>query len=392
MNRERLLRSLYILFLCAVVGVAAELAARLYLARVLQRTTTGSKFQFDSYRVFAHRPGYQEGDGRLVINAQGFRRAADVAKAKPAGTYRVFLMGGSAAHGMSSAAPYPIRHLRMDETIDAQLERLLAAALPGRRIEVINAAVTGYQVFQHTSYLLAELLDYDPDAVVFFDGANDHYVTEPYYDQYAAYPYQFWRDRLQNPSASGIGDYTALWLSRWSAVARVAHAWRIQRDAVRKADEQRMKRASDLDAATLAAWNREAAPRGFLRSVEVNLMLLRRSGVDAVVCLQPMLALRDARHLSAAERGFLRPDETGRKIQATVVQQLTELTDRYAVPFVDVNTAFDGATGQQLFIDYCHLSPEGSAVAARSILPKLLPLLERRAAAKLVPTDATSPH
>src|SRR4029434_2947591 len=97
---------------------------------------------------------------------QGFRRRSEVEKKKPAGVYRIFLLGGSAAHGVSSAPPFPVRHLSDTETIDAALERELNTNNDTLRFEVINAAVTGYQLFQHTAYLQSELLDYDPDMVI----------------------------------------------------------------------------------------------------------------------------------------------------------------------------------------------------------------------------------
>ena len=62
---------------------------------------------------------------------------------------RLFLMGGSAAYGLGGLWPHIQREyavLKNAETIDAYLERDLAPQFPGRRVEVINAAINSFQV------------------------------------------------------------------------------------------------------------------------------------------------------------------------------------------------------------------------------------------------------
>src|SRR5689334_2978954 len=98
-------------------------------------------YQFDDYKNILPTPNYVDTRG-VYHNAQGFRRREDVPREKPNGTYRIFLMGGSAAYGTGSLAAFgkdkwPI--LRNDETIDYFLEAFLKEKLPGRSIEVINA-------------------------------------------------------------------------------------------------------------------------------------------------------------------------------------------------------------------------------------------------------------
>ncbi|MBK7086803.1 MAG: hypothetical protein IPH53_20020 [Flavobacteriales bacterium] len=116
----------------------------------------------------------------------------------------------------SVALPYPIEHVHMDGTVDAHLERMLKTSMPGQRVEVINAAVTGYHVFQHTEYLMSELLAYDPDMVIFFDGANYHYTNNPDYRYMTDLRHQFWKPLLQEPSLSSVGSSSP---SGWPSTA-----------------------------------------------------------------------------------------------------------------------------------------------------------------------------
>lgn len=375
----------YVLFLVVFTIACVELGARYYLGHVLHKASE-NKFRFNSYRVYEHVPGYQERDGdrvRLAINANGFRRSEDVPLSKPPGTVRIFFLGGSAAHGISSAAPYPVVHVDQTETVDAHLERLLSEAMPGTRIEVINAAVTGYQVFQHTEYLLTELLAYDPDMVIFFDGANDHYVNDPDYRYMEDFRYQFWRPRLQEPSASGLFTYLGHWLSRYSAAFRGFMAWSMIRDAVR-CGERVDWQASYVDDATTIGNHKAVARDQFLRAIETNLFLLQRDGVKAVLCLQPMLVLRDSTLLAAEERAFLHQDPNVKALYPVVLDELKEVAQRWRVPLVDLNLAFNAPSlkGNQLLIDYCHLNGAGGEVCAKALLPVVHVLLR--------PTDVDS--
>jgi hypothetical protein len=354
--------------------IASEIFGNIYLHYFLQKSSR-QKFHFDSYRIYAHRPNFREGDGNrdwIVINGQGFRRTKDVPKKKPQKTFRAFLLGGSAAHGISSAAPYPIRHIYPDETIDAYLEKIMTHKYSGHNIEIINAAVTGYQVFQHTQYILSELLDYSPDLIIFFDGANDHYTNNPDYDYYGDNIYQFWKSRLQSPSFGGITDYTFLWLTSYSAFAKGYFAWKLQNDAVRNAGIINMNKTFE-DRNKMIEQHKEVAKKQFLRSTDINVLLLKKFGIKAIVSLQPMLVLRESVLLSQQEKDFLRENEIVTALYPVVKAELKELAGSYRVPFIDMIPFFNDPSlkGKQLFIDYTHLSPEGSEVAAKALFPSV---------------------
>ncbi|MCC6384556.1 MAG: SGNH/GDSL hydrolase family protein [Bacteroidia bacterium] len=371
---------LYALFIFIFLIVCLEIFGRIYLTQILHKSTK-PKFRFSYTRIFEHIPGFKEGDGKrdwIVINNQGFRRATDIPVQKPANTIRIFFMGGSAAHGISSAAPYPIRHIYMDETVDAWLEKYLKPKYPEYKIEVINAAVTGYQVFQHTSYILSELLDYHPDIIIFFDGANDHYFSSTIFNYYLDNRYQFWKARLQHPSCSGMTDYFMHWLSNFSGFARGYMAWKLNYDA-RKMDNLNPVNMQYASAAEMIRQHRESAPRQYLRAIETNLSILENNQIKPLICLQPMLVLRDSLLYSKDEKDFYRANANVSTLYPVVLEELKALTSQHHAPFVDINLKFNDPafSHQQLFIDYCHLSPFGGDVAARSILPVLDSLIQQ---------------
>lgn len=371
-------RITYILFLTVFTLAVVEIGARWYLAHVLQKSSS-NKFRFNSYRVYEHVPGFREGDGErdwIIINGQGFRRSKEVALKKPLGAKRVFFLGGSAAHGITSAAPYPVVHIYQDETVDAHLERLLKDEWPGREVEVINAAVTGYQVFQHTQYLLTELLAYDPDLVIFFDGNNDHFVNDTNYRYMTDFRYQFWKPYLQEPSLTGVWLGFASWMSKYSGAFRGYLSWKMTRDAIREGMRVDWQ-GPYVDDSTTIRNHRKVARHQFLRSIEENLFLLARDSVKAIVCLQPLLVLRDTARLSPNERAFLHQDPNIKALYPVVVDELRAVTSRWGAFFVDLNPAMneDRWNGQQLLIDYCHLSATGGEACARALLPYVMEAL-----------------
>ncbi len=363
----------YFLFITVFLLICLEIFGRVYLAVVLKKSVH-AKFRFNSYRVYEHIPGFHEGDGKkdwIIINNQGFRRTKDVTINKPAGTYRIFLLGGSAAHGISTAAPYPLVHIYMNQTIDFYLEKMLEKRHPGKKFEVINAAVTGYQVFQHTAYILSELIDYDPDLVIFMDGANDHYFNNPQHDYMGNNRYQFWKPRLQHASLKGWCTYGWLWLSKYSGFARGVYAWMLNSDAS-SYDEMPVRSYKEYSSdAECIAQHKITAKKDFLRSVESNISILQHEGIKSLVCLQPMLVLRDTVLLSQNEKNFLHKDENVRLLYPVVNGELDVLAKKYNVPYIDLNIDFNKKqyASKQLFVDYCHLSPAGGNVIALSMFP-----------------------
>jgi hypothetical protein len=94
--------------------------------------------------AFANDPNYSANG--VQVNAQGFRRAANLSLVQPANTVRIFLLGGSVAY---RGALYPEidehwKFLENNQTIDHYLEARLNAAFPQKHWEVVNAAVKGY--------------------------------------------------------------------------------------------------------------------------------------------------------------------------------------------------------------------------------------------------------
>ncbi len=84
---------------------------------------------------------------------------------KPQNTFRIFVMGSSTVYGF----PYE-RNLMFSRILHHQLED----AYPGKKIEVVNTAITAINSFTLLDFT-DQILKYKPDAVLIYAGHNEFY-------------------------------------------------------------------------------------------------------------------------------------------------------------------------------------------------------------------------
>lgn len=99
----------------------------------------------------------------IRTNSLGLR-SPEIERAKPAGTFRILVLGDSVTFGWS---------LRGEDTYASQLASLLSTLRPNQRIEVINAGVSGYGTWQELRWLQEAGLSMDPDVVIVQAHLND---------------------------------------------------------------------------------------------------------------------------------------------------------------------------------------------------------------------------
>ena len=99
----------------------------------------------------------------ISINSQG-RRDREVPTKKPAGTYRIAILGDSVAFGARVEAKHDFA---------SQIEWTLNARDKSRCYEVLNFGVPGYGTWQELSALKEKALAYDPDLVILAFVMND---------------------------------------------------------------------------------------------------------------------------------------------------------------------------------------------------------------------------
>ena len=156
----------FLLLFGLLIGlVAVEMVLRVLGPRspVVASLTSIATFQtYHPIYGFFHRPGASgwietpEFVSHVAINSRGLRER-EIAVEKPAGTYRVLVLGDSFVEG----AQVPV-----EETVTRKLEEQLSAMLPGRPVQVINAGNAGFGTAQELLFLDNDGRQYQPDLVI----------------------------------------------------------------------------------------------------------------------------------------------------------------------------------------------------------------------------------
>ena len=344
-------------------------------------------YEFDPYKNLRLAPNFHDTRG-VHHNAQGFRRDDDTSLAKPPGTLRVFLMGASTAYGLESLSKFGSKQyslIRNDETIDYFLERYLATALPSSRVEVINAAVTSFQSHHHLIYLNERVLKFDPDLVIFLDGFNDYYQFAKGFDQFRDYAYQERaHGMLGGPTFSAWFYYTGWWLFRKShAVNLIGRAGRNLWYALGTPRER-----ASIDVAEALLNLRENAENNFVKMIERNGLVLRHEGVAAAFALQPEIGFEQEKAFSPLEKliydemanqWLVNYIEFKNRARPIVLEYMNEAAAESGAMVIDLTDIYGGIT-EDIFTDYCHLTPLGNRILAEYVGVRILPGLQARAA------------
>lgn len=405
----------------------AELGVRLFVAvpdddpylNLLSPASVFSKSVVDGREcyVVTHREAYSD-------------RKISFPIAKPAGTLRIFCLGGSAAAGW----PHPSA-----ENYAWYLRQMLALALPDQAIEVNNVAGHGFASYR-VHAIFDEVIDFEPDLIIVYSGNNEFVEKRSYlretgllaavdklaeHSRLAALLLQ-WAKRPR-ASLSGAGNQELAY-HLWSHIEQIASELR--------SDPAQLQLVEAHYAYTMRAMARRAAARGvpivFLtvpvnlrdwhpnvsRHVAIGEALQRweveyRTGRRAVgeerfddaadrlrraASLDPEHAdtwfrlgralERQGKHDEAWQAYLRAKDADGNPFRAlsSFNASLRDLPNDVAgASIVDMERVFRdhaerGAPGFDLFLDYVHPTKRGNLLLARTLLPAVLALLGRGSA------------
>ncbi|MCA9774300.1 MAG: hypothetical protein KC466_17915 [Myxococcales bacterium] len=275
------------------------------------------------------------------INGDQFRWDREVTSPKPAGTYRIFLVGGSTA--FSVGAPDNAR------TIGGYLERMLAdqvAPKTGRTYEVITAAYPMWATTHERIEIENRVSEMEPDLVVALSGYND----------------VVWGAKTR--------DVLHFW-------TQVDHYFQNLLDAgYDKAGIARLPEVEGLEATRVPP---ETVAARAVKNVRLAAFALRPTGARYLWCLQPHV-VASHKGLSDRERAFYRHyfGKLGEGSEAYYAAGYAALAramgaeDLAGARFEDLTGIFDdlGPT-DEVFLDSVHFGDRGNDLVARAIFGRL---------------------
>ena len=392
--RRWLVRCLYVASLALLFEAAAFVVVKAYDNDL---GNSSQRHLYSAVRGHELNPSYRRNfdtGGRLIHSAQGFRRDGLIDMAKPAGVFRIFVLGGSALYGIGvqGGSTYPLHPtLANDETVTFFLERDLNARVRAAgldvQVEVVNAGVTAYQTFHHVLYFYETLYEYQPDMLLFLDGHNDFYNVDRA-NQIKAYSYSA---ASMVPALNQRRPWFTLYVAS-RALGEYSHAFKVLEKLSlamfekAEARPQNSGQSSRLPEGDFDEELRQAASAGFLRNYHLIDAFAQYYGFDYHVFLQPEIVFEDPHRLAPRNAAVQAITERLYGNERVEIMRrartvFPELFGTRRVPYTDIGSLAQG-TGEreQLYIDYCHLTPAGARRVAERMLPAVLDkILERLA-------------
>ena len=299
-------------------------------------------------------------EGFVSLGERDFHYGLD----RPEQRERVIIVGGSTVIGWGAGAP--------DRSLPARVHALLAADDPPR-YEVINAGVPGYDSGQEFLYVASELMAFNPDLLIVYDGWNDESSAErepsSHQADAGANPLRTPEHRLIEErftagySVSGsAGLFAGIIAARIRAAVHHTGTYRLMKRVTRP----RVRRVFPDPPTPMPAYDPARVAR-YEENLTNMLNLAARHGARVALFLQPILGIDGAAPAdpsTAARRAFY----------ADARPMFTRLRERYQRPaqvcIEDLSRVLEGA-GDTNYVDSGHLSGRGNEVMAAEIVRRL---------------------
>jgi hypothetical protein len=322
------------------------------------------------------------------------------------GVQRILMLGGST---MASFGTSPF------DSIAGHAQRVLTSerwsGTPEMRYEVINAGVGAYNSAQEYLYLMSELVNYQPDIVVFYDGWNDSRNGHGHFsDAYDAHlrkakkfqPVPFSSVRLKRHRdlskliEQSYGPAGAAVILKDAISRSIRNRWRHtgirywgRKYQFRKNWKSFWKSAFSIFKKTKKRSSRIEAIKDDYdpRTLKVYEENIRRSaalsgihGFKVLFALQPIIGVDGKSYAPGREQNWVNSDIEKAKILRRKLFYnsarlgLAALFDEYAdqknICISDMSRVFKG-NKEPLYVDEGHLNSRGNKIVAAAIVNKL---------------------
>jgi hypothetical protein len=394
-NPVKTLLAIVLLAALAIEGVS-------FLLLVVKGKTGPETYWYNrtlsGYRVFKSTPDFTfrtirdtPDDPLAVIDEHGFLSDGPVALAKPEGTIRIFLMGGSGLFGAGQSHEYSTIHeypgggmiYSYSLSISGQLKKDLERRYPGVHFEVITAAAFLQTLHQSFLYYVETISRFSPDYVINMDGYND--VPS----MFTGAPYPYLEKETRNYAILRDQFESNRWLKNHVSAFRVLSMLRrkffLTPEVGFGADERKL---SDLTISSDLLGAYQERRRGYIQNSKRFMQILnhymatlRSDGVQFIFSLQPMLdrsegnkPLSTIESKMASEFGLWHGAPKNKEDGALILKyffddylsdELARQTTAMGVRYVDIGDRMKTIPANvEFYTDYCHMTQEGNRLIA----------------------------
>ena len=377
--------------------------------------------QISPYYVFENAPGFKykncikssPNEPDVVIDQYGFISEAKIEKQKDTNAIRIFITGGSGAFGSGQIKQYygkiksfPLGLYSYESSIAGLLQKKLKKVFPSKNIEVVNACAVKRMLHQSVAYYLETISDFNPDFVISIDGNNDIAPIcgfSPYLKGSIALSsyIELYEITKQNQNKSFFN------------IINLINKLKINNLKTKEKNQNKNNKGFLIDPYASSKYNdyifhKEKFIRGsekFLNLIKYYHSLCETDNVKFIFCLQPLLYRQKFnKKLSLSEntmqKNFYNPNsEThpAKKIlsskQIEIIRKNENLILKYFIDdylsdkinqisiedgfsYIDMNKELMSVPSNiDVFVDYCHLTPDGNEIVAEILLKKINTIL-----------------
>jgi hypothetical protein len=345
-----------------------------------------------------HTHGFAEGIEWKVTNSQGFpptnKLVFNTERKKAAGTFRVIIIGGSTVLGHGSKSPL--------KTLPSHLASILDqySKPPSKftNFELINGGVGGYTSLHEFLFFATELIHYDPDLIILYDGWNDFVFwnkelqTNP--DPLSTKRYSL-HDNLTNrinASYTFLGAAKQFFINTLLVIpnqsSNFASLFIVKRLFEKLFLEKTLVLSKASDGSGFKVNNlymnrahppfSEKSVEHFKRNILDSIILARGNNIKVALFLQPILGV-GGKSPAGPEQDWIRVNADEIKNRNLFYKKarsmLKKVSDSYpAMDEVCVNDLSTSLKNEKnrVFMDSGHLNPQGNSIIAQNILDSLI--------------------
>lgn len=307
----------------------------------------------------------------IRINSLGFR-GKEFSTTKDKNTYRIIILGGSAANGKGASSN--------DTTIAGYLEKILTEKIKGRSFEVYNMAIFGYISAQELITLQFHGLDFKPDLVIDINGYND-LITGMHDADYPAY--------ASADTEPVIQAYNTLWKGHFSSIALIVlkrWSYFIRHLSAKMEVEYKKRYIATPSVREKLITGRIPRIDFYIKNMNTMYALSEYYKYNLVVVLQPTLIQKSPlteKEEKIKQSYFVSGDckELFPYVLSTyypiISERMGELKNNKQHFFLDFSQLFINIK-EQAFVDIVHYSDKGNKIFAERLYDKILPVINEK--------------
>jgi len=257
-----------------------------------------------------------------TINSEGFR-GPEVSRDKPDDTYRIMAVGGSTTFSVG---------IPEENAWPNVLEKKLQNISNDKNIEVINTGFPGMNSFSESKLLQAELIHFEPDLIIVYDGFNDmgckmiEHITKDHI--------QTKEEKINYCGVYSPDNYDKVFAERWSEMCQLGE----------------------------------------------------KNGFEMVIIIQPVLHLDKILTDAELDYYFLRPEQPHYTHTHELFAQQLSTIEKYCAKTADFRGIFDYYL-QPIYMDYAHVGSLGNEILAGNVLELISPILHEKGITKQIPVQ-----